>query len=359
MIEGRKKMEYKYEDEENLIRPKQFWKDLDTHYLNAIGDEWYKIITILEHFISSETFKFYEKRGIKTLHLPITTGCISSPMGLGSDSSPVKVNLCGIDTYLADSMQFMLEYGCRIFEEGCFYVMPSFRGENADKRHLCQFYHSEAEIIGEIDDVIQLVEDYIKYLGKKLMEKCGDLIYSVAGTLNHIENVVNWKGGFDRITMDEAVALLDTEQKRTGELYYKVAPEGFKTLTSLGEQKLIEHFNGIVWLTNFKHLSLPFYQAFLDEDHRYAKNADLLFGIGEVVGLGQRHKNYTEVKEALDMHEVPEEEYKWYIEMKKRYPLQTSGFGMGIERFILWLLQHDDIRDCQILPRFNGESCMP
>ena len=70
--------------------------------------------------------RFYEEKGIITMHLPVTTGSISSPMGRGSDSLPVKVNLEGIDTYLADSMQFLLEYGCRLNEKGVYYVMPSF-----------------------------------------------------------------------------------------------------------------------------------------------------------------------------------------------------------------------------------------
>ncbi len=341
------------------VRPRSIWKNMDIHYLEVFEDEWYKIVTSIDNVISYETFKFYEERNMKTLHLPITTGTISSPMGLGSDSSPVEIDLFGIKTYLADSMQFMLEYGCRIFNEGCFYIMPSFRGENADQRHLCQFYHSEAEIIGGLDDVMKLAEDYIKYLCRQLIAKCGDIIYKVTGTLSHIEKTANREGGFNRISLEDAISLLKMNQDGSGEVYYNAAPEGFKVLTNAGEKRLTELFGGFVWVTNYEHLSLPFYQAFADESQKYAKNADLLFGIGEVVGLGERHKNYEEVKKALEIHKVPEDEYRWYIEMKKRYPLQTSGFGMGVERFILWVLMHDDIRDCQILPRFNGVVCTP
>ena len=95
------------------------------------------------------------------MHLPITTGSISSPMGLGSDSIPVKIQLGGRDTYLADSMQFALEYGCRFFENGVWYIMPSFRGESEDKRHLSQFYNSEAEICVKLEDDMKLVEEYL------------------------------------------------------------------------------------------------------------------------------------------------------------------------------------------------------
>ena len=82
-------------------------------------------------------------KNIKNMFLPITTGSISSPMGLGSDSLPVKINLNGVPTYLADSMQFLLEYGNRFCKNGVWYIMPSFRGEQEDERHLSQFYHSE------------------------------------------------------------------------------------------------------------------------------------------------------------------------------------------------------------------------
>ena len=101
------------------------------------------------------------------MHLPVTTGSISSPMGRGSDSLTVRINLEGIDTYLADSMQFLLEYGCRLNLKGVYYVMPSFRGEKADERHLCQFYHSEAEIPGKLENVMNLVDEYIKYLSSE------------------------------------------------------------------------------------------------------------------------------------------------------------------------------------------------
>ena len=149
------------------------WKDPSTHYLRVLNNPWYKLLIKLENLISSETMKFYEKKGILTLHLPVTASSISSPMGKGSDSKPVKINLQGVDIYLADSMQFLLEYGCRLTDKGVYYVMPSFRGEDADERHLCQFYHSEAEILGSLKDVMELVDEYIKYLSGKVIELLG------------------------------------------------------------------------------------------------------------------------------------------------------------------------------------------
>lgn len=336
-----------------IIEPENTWK-LDDHYIQAIESPWYKALLHIQHDISLFTTFFYEEEDIKTLHLPVTTGSVSSPMGLGSDSIPVKVNICGVDTYLADSMQFMLEYGCRILKDGCYYLMPSFRGEEADERHLCQFFHSEAEIVGDLDDVINLVERYIKYLCTNILEKSSEIIHSVTNDLSHIERIINRKDPIERITLDDAIELL--EKKGFGKKCYTVHKEGFRTITSYGEKKLIELFDGFVWLTHFDHTSVPFYQAYDKSNPTKALNADLLFGIGEVVGSGERHATELEVLEALDNHEVSEKEYAWYINMKKQFPLKTAGFGMGIERFLLWILQHNDIRDCQLLPRFNGHN---
>src|SRR3990167_5351301 len=111
-----------------LLKNHYNWTNTHSNFLEKIENPWYQAIAIIQNHISSLTHKFFEHHQIKTLHLPITTGSISSPMGLGSDSKPVEIELFGVKTYLADSMQFMLEYGCRIFKEGCYYLMPSFRG---------------------------------------------------------------------------------------------------------------------------------------------------------------------------------------------------------------------------------------
>lgn len=336
----------------NLLRPKTTWKN-NEHYLKLLDDPWYKTIALIENIISLYTSQFYEKKSIYTLHLPITTGTISSPMGLGSDSQPVKIDLFGVKTYLADSMQFMLEYACRLFENGAYYIMPSFRGEKADKRHLCQFYHSEAEIPGCLEDIIQLVEEYIKFLSNKILENIPDQIEQIAGTTRHIENIIELCGNIPQIEFDEAAKILKNNPK------YIRQNEGYRNITNAGEKEILKIVGKeAVWITKYDYISVPFYQKFCNNKSK-ALNADLLMGIGETVGAGERHYDIKELNESLKIHNVNIEDYEWYCKMKEKYPMQTSGFGMGIERFILWLLKYDDIRNCQILPRFNEENCIP
>ena len=331
------------------------WKDKNTHYIKVLDEPWYKLLVKLENLISVETMKFYQRRKISTIHLPITTGSISSPMGRGSDSLPVKVKLEGIDTYLADSMQFLLEYGCRLTENGVYYIMPSFRGEKADERHLCQFYHSEAEIVGDLNDVMELVEKYIKYLSKAIVKQLGNEIKEMVGDISHIEMVANYRGKFPRITFDEVERQLKKFHKNDIDKYIEYN-EGWRNITKDGEKEIMKLYNGVVWITNYDILSVPFYQKFDTNIKGTTKNADLLMGIGETVGCGERHDNYDELIKSLNIHDVSDEEYEWYINMKKLKPLNTSGFGMGIERFLMWVLKCNDIRNMQICLRFNGEE---
>ena len=310
------------------------------------------------NLITKETVYFYNSKNILTMHLPVTTGSISSPMGKGSDSKPVKVNICGVDTYLADSMQFFLEYGCRLTENGVYYIMPTFRGEEADERHLCQFYHSEAEIPGNLNDVMDLVEEYIKHLSRKIIEEFGEVLQHELGDITHIKKVANYKGKFPRITFDDAEKKL--KEKFPDKIdRFIIYDDGFRNITSDGEKALMQIYDGLIWVTNYDKMAVPFYQKVDEKNKRSAKNADLLMGIGETVGCGERNKTDLELYKSLNEHNVNSKEYEWYIEMKKKFPLQTSGFGMGIERYLMWVLKCKDIRNMQICLRFNGRNIVP
>lgn len=320
-------------------------------------DPWYKLVLSLFDGFFYVTTCFWRERGVLAAPLPLTTGSISSPMGLGSDSTPVRVNLYGIGTYLADSQQFALELLCRVSNSGAYYVMPSFRGEPNDNRHLGQFIHSEAELPAPLEEIMRVAEDYLLALARFFLAQFEEELEAAAGTLQHLEHVIERHAPFTKITFEEAV----DELKDVPGGITRSAKGDWRALSNAGERALIERLGEFTWVTHFDDLAVPFYQA-VDDDSSYrrsARNADLLFGIGETVGAGERHATAEQVRDALRRHEVPPEPYHWYIRMREEHPMRTSGFGMGVERFFLWLLRHDDIRDLMILVRANGVDIVP
>ena len=205
--------------------------------------------------------------------------------------------------------------------------------------HLNQFYHAECELLGTLDDGIDLAERYIVAVTHAILDKHVDTIRAVAGTTSHVDDflsLVNKNGGhLPRITLSNALSLNEiTSTPNTWE--YAVATDHSKgrALTCTGERILIQKFGGAVWLTEMDHLSVPFYQAFVPHtNNAKALCADLLFGPGEVLGLGQRHTSANEVSEGLKLHEVPEHNYQWYLDIRDEDKggkgLQTKGGGWG------------------------------
>lgn len=170
-----------------MIQPVCSWKNPDQHLKQLLSTPWYRTLNKIFSQILLLTHNFYKTENITPTIFPITTGSVSSPFGLGSDSLPVKINIKNNDMYLADSMQFSLEIATRLNDKGAYYIMPSFRGENMDARHLNEFVHSEVEIKGDLDDVMSLAERYIKYLIRGLKDTCTKEIVEVCGTTEHLK----------------------------------------------------------------------------------------------------------------------------------------------------------------------------
>jgi asparaginyl-tRNA synthetase len=337
-------------------KPPQSWLLPSAHLATLLGDPWY--VSLLELFdcFHHATAEFWRERDLHHAPVPLTTLSVSSPMGLGSDSSPVRTEIGGRPTYLADSQQFALEALCRLAPRGCWYVMPSFRGEANDARHLGQFLHSEAEIRGDLTDIMELAETYLCHLARCFVGHSSEAIAACVGSTAHVEEMAE-RGSFPSLTMDEAAEEL---VGITGAV--DVDPAGrFRTLTNKGERELARRYGGMVWVTRFDELAVPFYQASdaLPNGRRTARNADLLLPQGEALGAGERHSDAAHLQRALARHGLDPAPYRWYIDLRDRRPMRTAGFGLGVERFLLWLLDHDDIRDLQLFLRAYGADLYP
>jgi len=321
----------------------------------VLDSPWYKLIFKLQTTIIRATYDFFNNKRYEPVVLPITTGSVTSPMALGSDSLPVKIDLFGEPTYLADSMQFHLEYLLRISQKGVFYIMPTFRGENPGARHLNQFFHIEAEIKGKLDDMLSLIDEYVYFMLSKIIEFHEQELKTQIKNIDHLLAFISRKEKpFERITFIEAVNLLNKQNPH----FFQYLDKIIIGLSHAGERELMKIFEGEVCVTHLPRVGVPFYQANA-EDGQYALCADYLAGIGEFIGCGQRHLSYTETLNAIKEKGVNPEEYDWYLQMKKEFALQTSGFGLGMERFLLWILNHNDIRNIPIISRLKGDLCHP
>ncbi|KAI0410758.1 putative asparaginase like 1 [Xylaria grammica] len=347
------------------ILPPRSWGCPSSHRTTVLQHPWYQKLFFTQDAIFHTSVAFFQKRlGYKYCFVPMTTDAVSSPMGLGSDSDLVPIVFLGKKTHLADSMQFSLEYFLRIADgvPGVYYINTSFRGEDPDAMHLNQFYHVECELLGPFSEGIRVAETYVTNLVSTLLKDHKELVETVTGSTNHLVAFLEHHRSHDcklpQITVGDALGLpiMDTTCWK-----YILAsdPSRGRTITRAGELKLIEHFGGPVWLTEMDHLGVPFYQAFTDKTRQKARCADLLLGNGEVLGLGERHVSAEHVRAALRQHEIPPTGYAWYGEIREQKAILTTGWGMGVERFLAWVFQHDDIRDMAVIPRMKGLSFAP
>ncbi len=321
------------------------WRNKYSDSICASTSLEFAILLRAHNEVAKATFRFYEENGFLYIPVPGTTGSSSSPMEPGSDSAPVVIEIGKNNNLLVDSAQFHLEYACRSYKNGCFFYGHSYRDEEPDERHLAQFSHSEAEIIGTLEDVKALVEKYIRYITKAIWDSAESYFCNILGINDRVESLLNKKDSFQSLSFSEACKLLNGQEN-----VLKKCENGGYRLTSAGEKKLMEEVGEFLWIEKWDKMAVPFYQA-SDSSSGIAYNADLLFGIGEVVGAGQRHQTSEELECALHEHLLLCDDYKWYIEMKKKYPIQTSGFGMGVERYLMWLLGVKDIRSLELFPR--------
>lgn len=334
-----------------VVAPPSSWMRPEAHLDHLLDHPWYRHLLHLLDVGAWGAHCFFRGRGAVQALLPVTTGAISSPMGLGSDSMPVHATIGGRDVYLADSMQFMLELTARIEERPTYYVMSSFRGEQADHRHLNQFFHVEVELPGGRDDAMAWAEGLTRAMAAHLLAEAPTALEALGADLTRVAAFSAGEGGFDRIAHDEALALLADDPGASRE------ESGERIVTSHGERELCRRLGDFIWLTDMPRATVPFYQAVLPGRADRTATADLLAGIGETLGLGERARTAKEVLANLAFCGVDPAPYGWYLEMKRRNACRTAGFGLGLERFLMWCVGGRDIRDfCLLLRDAAGQG---
>jgi len=331
------------------------------------GDTYFKNLLILRDHVARSCDDFFRKLGGTKVDLYLITKSISSPMGPGSDSLPLPIKFGNQNAMLTDSSQFGMEILTLKQFDLVFCYLPSFRGERPDDSHLNQFFHCEAEFAGNIDQAITM--------GNRLIRKIlKDIVFAFERKRFH----------FERVTFEHVTALLSS--KKTPEITFEEAfsllsrrrnASKLLAITKFGRQLTrpgeLELVNAVtrnrlpLWVKNFDRDVVPFYQKPSSSDSSKVLNADLLFPSvnggfgGEVIGAGQRQDEPVEIVESLKRQKLNQkgslEAYKWYIDLRKHpHYRTTSGFGLGVERLLAWVLCENKIEKVAVFPRkLNGD----
>lgn len=342
--------------------PQTYYKDIATH-------PYFKALVVLRHHIKRATDDYMSQVvQAKNVDLFMMTPSVSSPMGPGSDSEAIPIQFGTLKTYLVDSSQFGFEPLLLSGLKKVYCYLPSLRGEDPDARHLNQFFHAEAEISGGLDELLPLIEGYVQHLSKTLLclpSMCGALSSDSKASTAALTRIAE-SASFPRITFDDA-ALLLANLPNVSELI--VSSSFGRTITTKGELALLKEMQTElpVWITGFDRDTVAFYQKPNPENTNKTINADLIFPSisvnsfgGEIVGCGQRQDAPEEMYESLKRQGINAEPYEWYIDLRRQPGYGTSsGFGLGIERFIAWALAKENIRDVALYPRLKNIISYP
>ena len=340
-----------------------------TYYKDIIKNDYYLGLLNLRHYLKlTSDYYFSLVQNAKNIDLFMLTPSISSPMGPGSDSKAISIKFGEYKTCLVDSSQFGLEpilMFKSISKVYCY--LPSMRGEDPDKRHLNQFFHLELEMKGKLENLQTIIEEFIKYLCGTLLLMENTLIKMSKDskkTINKIK-IISEAEKFPEITFDEAINLLEKNKK---EYLINFTKYG-RDIKPRGEIELFKilKLNLPLWIKYYDRSRVPFYQKPLLDNPDKTINADLLFPPllkgsfgGEIVGSGQRQDDAKEIFESLKRQHISSKNYQWYIDLRNQKNYQiTSGFGLGVERFITWALARDNIRDSIFYPRLKNIKTLP
>jgi len=338
------------------------------HYLDLTKNKYFVALLYLRsHIKLISDYYFGILIEARNIDLFMLTPSVSSPVGPGSDSQAIPIKLGEISSYLVDSSQFGFEPLLLNDFDKVYCYMPSMRGEDCDKRHLNQFFHCEMEMRGELGEVKRITEGYIKIMCEVLL--CiPDIIRLISTnylkTREVLERVVQTKK-FKEISFDAAVKVLEDHGKAS---LINYADHG-RDISADGEMELFKCLGSDMpfWINDFDRDRVPFYQRPSKDNKDKTINADFLFPPlqegsfgGEVAGSGQRQDDASEMYQSLKRQGINAEPYEWYINLRrqKNYNI-SSGFGLGIERFISWALGFDDIKKAIIYPRLKNKITYP
>jgi asparaginyl-tRNA synthetase len=262
----------------------------------------------------------------------------------------------GRPAYLTVSGQLEAEIFALAFSK-VYTFGPTFRAENSNTpRHLAEFWMIEPEMaFYELPDNMRLAEEFLKYIIRYVLDHCReDLEFfneriekTVLSTLEHVA-----ESSFGHITYTEAVQ----ELKKSGRAW-EFPVEWGNDLQTEHERFLSEEiFKKPVIVTDYPKDIKPFYMR-INEDDRTVRAMDVLVPrVGEIIGGSQREERYDVLLQRLRASGLDEQAYWWYLDLRRYGSVPHSGFGLGLERIMMYLTGLKNIRDVIPFPRTPGNA---
>ncbi len=314
---------------------------------------------------------FFQDRGFVYIHTPIITGSdcegagemfevttldISNPPRLPDGSVDYSRDFFGKRANLTVSGQLNAENFAMAF--GDVYTFgPTFRAENSNtQRHAAEFWMIEPEMaFCDLSGDLEVMEAMVKFIINTVLEKCPDEMaffssFVDKGLLDRLRNVV--ENDFARVTYTEAVEILE---KNNDKFDYKVS--WGTDLQTEHERFLTEQvYKRPVFVTDYPKEIKAFYMR-LNDDGKTVAAADCLApGIGEIIGGSQREERLDMLTARIRELGMREEDYWWYLDLRRYGGCKHAGFGLGFERMVMYLTGVSNIRDVELHPRTVGNA---
>lgn len=307
-----------------------------------------KVAAILKfrHTLTWIVHQWFHQNGFIEIHAPVLT-----PTPLYDDRTPIAVKVHGQNVFLTQCVGFYLEAAVHAFEK-IYNMGPSFRAEESrSKRHLMEYWHIKAELaFVDFEDMVAIVEQFIHDVSEQSVRE-GRELARVIGTEMCEDGL---KTPFPRISYDEAVAWLREQ---------KCDIEFGKSLGSDEESLLSDRFgNTPFWVVGIPRSIEPFPYVIDSADPRCTKTADLIAsrGFGELLGIAEKINTLPMLDERLaEKGKAGDARYEWLRDLRQYGCVPHGGFGLGLERFIRWLLQIPHVRDAIPFHRAFGRRIDP
>lgn len=312
---------------------------------------------------------YFHSKGFNYLHTPLITASDCEGAGqmfqvttLDLENIPrnkkgkidYSKDFFGKETSLTVSGQLEGELGATALGE-IYTFGPTFRAENSNTpRHLAEFWMVEPEMaFYDINDNMDLAEDFIKHLVKYALDNCRDDLEFLNEHIDNelisrLEGVVNTE--FVRLEYTEGIKILEEAMKNGVEFEYPVY--WGVDLQSEHERYLVEkHFRKPVILTGYPKDIKAFYMK-QNEDGKTVRAMDVLFPkIGEIIGGSEREADLAKLENRINELGMVRTNLEWYIDTRRFGSCPHSGFGLGFERLLLFITGMSNIRDVIPFPR--------